>query len=162
MLYPKTLRINYSSRFSKTTLTSHTIAWEICNHTYWQFLSEYANLLGRLVDPYCRRILRHIFICSTRTEPICDLYCKHIKRSYSLWESNQQFDVWRNQQFEWGQHAQIHGHDLWHHACKTIDELFSLPKFNPWYDFPTPFNGAARRNHLRRSIASITNRTRVS
>lgn len=39
--------------------------------------SENASLLGRLASPHCRRLLRHICICSTPTEPNCGLYCNY-------------------------------------------------------------------------------------
>lgn len=35
----------------------------------WPLEAEYACLLGRLDNPYCRRLLRHICVCSTSTEP---------------------------------------------------------------------------------------------
>lgn len=78
----------------------------VCKHTYLHTyrLSALFCLLGRIINPCFRCLLRHICICSTPTDPTFSSYFNFAKKTLVA-VSGTECIIWHKQHFQQGQYT---------------------------------------------------------
>lgn len=96
-----------------------------CN--FWFVLPLCAYLNGRIANTCCRRLLRHICVRSTHTEPTWGLYFTYAERAL-VTVFGRECIMWRDQQSKHFRYTpNLHLDHVRLHASSTIDGLQIVP-----------------------------------
>lgn len=106
-------------------------------HTWtdgWPLISEEARPLGQLANPCWRRMLRHIYVYSTPTEPTYSLYCIYAEKNLVTVSVRERMINSLNKATTLKPSVTMTCHFMLAQPS-TASKGVCLPNFNPWYGF---------------------------